>query len=317
MLRFAGLRLLAVIPTVLIVTFVVSLLVELAPGDAADALAGSNPDPALVESIRRELRLDEPFLLRYVEWLGHAVTGDLGTSYFAKTPVTELILQRVPVTLGLGAVALVIMVVLGFGLGVLGAMRPGGLLDRVVSGVSALFLAVPAFWLALVLVLLLAVQSPLFPAIGYTPFSDGAGEWLRHLLLPGLALAVNPAATIALQLKSALLSEEGSDYLLAARAKGLRHPSLLFKHALKNAAVPVVTILGFRVAVLLGGTVIIETVFAIPGLGLLAQQTAVNQDVPVILGVVTITVLIIMLLNALVDIANGFLNPKLRIGTSR
>jgi peptide/nickel transport system permease protein len=312
-LRFAGLRLLAVIPTVLVVTFVVSLLVELAPGDAADAIAGANPDPALVASIRHDLHLDQPFLVRYVQWLGHAVTGDLGTSYFAKTPVSSLVLERMPVTLALGGVSLVMLLVLGFGLGVLGAMRPGGVVDRVVSGVSALLLAVPAFWLALVLVLLFAVRTPLFPAIGYTPLADGFGQWLRHLILPAVALAVNPAATIALQLKSALVSEEGRDYLLAARARGLRHPSLLFKHALKNASVPVVTILGFRVAVLIGGTVIIETVFAIPGMGLLAQQTAVNQDVPVILGVVTVTVVVIMLLNGLVDIANGLLNPKLRI----
>lgn len=314
MLKFAGLRLLAVVPTVLIVTFVVSLLVELAPGDAADAIAGSNSDPALVDSIRQDLRLDQPFLLRYLRWLGDAVTGDLGTSYFAKIPVTSLIGERLPVTLALGGVALVMLLVLGFGLGVLGAMRPGGIVDRVVSAVSALFLAVPAFWLALVLVLLFAVRAPLLPALGYAPLSEGFGQWLRHLLLPAVALAVNPAATIALQLKSALVSEEGRDYLLAARARGLRHPSLLFRHALKNAAVPVVTILGFRVAVLLGGTVIIETVFAIPGMGLLAQQTAINQDVPVILGVVAVTVLIIMLLNALVDIANGLLNPKLRVG---
>lgn len=314
MLKFVGMRLLAIIPTVLIITFVVSLLVELAPGDAADALAGSNTDPAFIAGIREELRLDEPFLQRYVEWLGHALTGDFGTSYFTKTSVISVVMERVPVTLALGLVALVLVILLGFGLGVLAAAKPGGWADRIVSGFAALMLAAPAFWIALILVLLFSVQLPLFPAVGYSAISSGFGQWLRHLVLPAVALALNPAATIALQLKSALVEEGGRDYLLALRAKGISQSSLLLKHALKNASVPVVTILGFRIAVLLGGTVVIETVFAIPGLGLLAQQSAVNQDVPVVLGVVTITVVAIMLLNAVVDMANGLLNPKLRIG---
>ena len=174
-------------------------------------------------------------------------------------------------------------------------------------------LAVPSFWLALVLVLLFAVNNPIFPTIGYAPLLDeGPWEWLRHLILPAVALSVSAAATIALQLKSAFVAEEGSDYLLAARAKGLTRPSLLFKHSFKNAAVPVVTILGFRVATLLGGTVIIETIFVLPGLGLLAQQSAVSQDVPVVLGIVTVTAVFIMLVNVLVDASYGYLNPKLQ-----
>jgi peptide/nickel transport system permease protein len=158
------------------------------------------------------------------------------------------------------------------------------------------------------------VNNPLFPTIGYAPlFEDGPYEWLRHLILPAIALSLSAAATIALQLKAALVAEEGSDYLLAARAKGLTRSSLLFKHSFKNAAVPVVTILGFRVATLLGGTVIIETIFVLPGLGLLAQQSAVSRDVPVVLGILTVTSIFIMVVNVLVDASYGYLNPKLKV----
>ncbi len=313
MLKLVLRRVLVVIPTVLVVTFLVFVLIEIAPGDAADSLAGEFPSPDLVKSIRQELNLDKPFFTRYIDWLGGAVHGDLGTSYLSHKPVMDIIAERLPVTLSLGLVSLIMATTVGFALGLIGAIRPGGWIDRGVTAVSSVMLAIPAFWLALVLVLLFAVQRQIFPTIGYAGLDEGVWEWLRHLILPSIALAVNPAATIALQLKSALVAEEGSDYLMAARAKGLTHRSLLFKHALKNAAVPVVAVLGFRIAALLGGTVIIETIFVLPGLGLLAQQTAVNQDVPVILGIVAVTALFIMLVNVVVDATYGLINPKLRV----
>ncbi|WP_214402239.1 ABC transporter permease [Pseudonocardia lacus] len=312
MLKLVGRPLLALVPTLLVVTFTVFLLVEIAPGDAGYALAGENPSPEVVEAIRQELRLDEPLLQRYFEWLGNAVQGDLGQSYLSNQPVSELLLQRLPVTLSLGVLSLLLAVLAGFALGILAAFRPGRLVDRIVTAVSSVMLAIPSFWLALVLVLIFAVSYAVFPTLGYAELSEGAGQWLYHLALPALALAMNPAATIALQLKSALIAEEGSDYLMAARAKGLTAASLMFKHALKNAAVPVVAVLGFRIAALLGGTVIIETIFVLPGLGLLAQQTAMNQDVPVMLGIVTVTTLFVMAVNIVVDASYGLINPKLR-----
>jgi peptide/nickel transport system permease protein len=311
-LKLLGKPLLALIPTLLVVTFSVFLLMEIAPGNAADALAGENPSPEMVEAINRELRLDQPLLQRYLEWVGSAIQGDLGRSYLSNQPVSELLLQKLPVTLSLSVVSLVLAVVLGFVLGITAALRPGRVVDRVVTALSSVMLAIPSFWLALVLVLIFAVSQRLFPTLGYAQLADGTGDWIYHLTLPAIALAMNPAATIALQLKSALIAEEGSDYLMAARAKGLTARSLLFKHALKNAAVPVVAVLGFRIAALLGGTVIIETIFVLPGLGLLAQQTAINQDVPVILGIVTVTTLFVMIVNVLVDASYGLINPKLR-----
>jgi peptide/nickel transport system permease protein len=314
MLRFIGKRLLAIIPVVVVVTFVVFLLMEIPPGDAANTIAGDGASAEQVQAIRTELRLDEPFFQRYAAWLGDAVQGDFGNSYTSKEPVIDMILDRAPVTLSLGLVSLVMGIGLGVVLGVIGAIRPRGIVDRGITALSSVMLAVPSFWLALVLILILAVNNPIFPTIGYAPLlEEGPYEWLRHLILPAIALSLSAAATIALQLKAALVAEEGSDYLLAARAKGLTRSSLLFKHSFKNAAVPVVTILGFRVATLLGGTVIIETIFVLPGLGLLAQQSAVSRDVPVVLGILTVTSIFIMVVNVLVDASYGYLNPKLKV----
>jgi peptide/nickel transport system permease protein len=314
MLRFIGKRLLAIIPVVVVVTFVVFLLMEIPPGDAANTIAGDGASEEQVQAIRTELRLDEPFFQRYAAWLGDAVQGDFGNSYTSKEPVIDMILDRAPVTLSLGLVSLVMGIGLGVVLGVIGAIRPRGFVDRGITALSSVMLAVPSFWLALVLILIFAVNNPIFPTIGYADlFEEGPYEWLRHLILPAIALSLSAAATIALQLKAALVAEEGSDYLLAARAKGLTRSSLLFKHSFKNAAVPVVTILGFRVATLLGGTVIIETIFVLPGLGLLAQQSAVSRDVPVVLGILTVTSIFIMVVNVLVDASYGYLNPKLKV----
>jgi peptide/nickel transport system permease protein len=314
MLRFVGKRLLAIIPVVVVVTFVVFVLMEIPPGDAANTIAGDGASEEQVQAIRTELRLDEPFFQRYAAWLGDAAQGDFGNSYTSKEPVIDMILDRAPVTLSLGLVSLVMGIGLGVVLGVIGAIRPRGFVDRGITALSSVMLAVPSFWLALVLILILAVNNPIFPTIGYAPLlEEGPYEWLRHLILPAIALSLSAAATIALQLKAALVAEEGSDYLLAARAKGLTRSSLLFKHSFKNAAVPVVTILGFRVATLLGGTVIIETIFVLPGLGLLAQQSAVSRDVPVVLGILTVTSIFIMVVNVLVDASYGYLNPKLKV----
>ncbi len=314
MLRFIGKRLLAIIPVVVVVTFLVFVLIELAPGDAANTIAGDAASEEQVRAVRSELRLDEPFFQRYAAWLGDAAQGDFGNSYTSKEPVIDMILDRAPVTLSLGLVSLVMGIGLGLVLGVIGAIRPRGIVDKGITALSSVMLAVPSFWLALVLILILAVENPIFPTIGYAPLlEEGPYEWLRHLILPAVALSLSAAATIALQLKAALVAEEGSDYLLAARAKGLTRSSLLFKHSFKNAAVPVVTILGFRVAALLGGTVIIETIFVLPGLGLLAQQSAISQDVPVVLGILTVTSIFIMVVNVLVDASYGYLNPKLKV----
>jgi peptide/nickel transport system permease protein len=310
--RLIAKRLAFAVPTLLFVTFLVFALVNFAPGDAAVELAGENPTPERIQQIREDLRLDDPLLVRYGRWLGDAVTGDFGTSVTSRQEVSELITTRLAVTASLAAIALVLMIVLAIFFGILGALWPGRWIDRLITWVAALAIAAPPFWIGLVLVLLFAVDRSWFPAIGYTGLDGGVSEWLRHLILPAIALAALPAAELALQLKGALTEELGRDYLLAVRAKGMTARSIVGKHALKNAAIPVVTVLGHRIAQLLGGAVTIEAVFVLPGLGSLAVASTINRDIPVLLSIVVISTLFVIVVNLLVDISYGYFNPKVR-----
>jgi peptide/nickel transport system permease protein len=305
-------RLAFAVPTLLFVTFLVFALVNFAPGDAAVELAGENPTPERIQQIRDDLHLEDPLLVRYGNWLSDAVHGDFGTSVTSRQDVSSLIANRLEVTASLAAIALVMMIALALVFGILGALWPGGWIDRLITWVAALAIAAPPFWIGLVLVLLFAVNRSWFPAIGYTPLDEGISEWLRHLMLPAIALAALPAAELALQLKGALTEELGRDYLLAVRAKGMTSRSIVGKHALKNAAIPVVTVLGHRIAQLLGGAVTIEAVFVLPGLGSLAVASTINRDIPVLLSIVVISTLFVIIVNLLVDISYGYFNPKVR-----
>jgi peptide/nickel transport system permease protein len=312
MLRVAGRRLLVAIPLVVFVSFVVFVLIDLAPGDPTNSLAGQNPTPALRAQIRQSLHLDQPLLVRYWRWLSDAVRGNLGKSFVSNLPVRSVLGSRVAVTFSLTLLALAMTIVFGGIGGILGALRPRGIIDRVVTVLSSIAIAIPPFWLGLVLVLVLAVQHHELPSLGYVGFGTDPWQWLRHLVLPAFALSAFGTAELALQLKGSLTDTLGRDFLLAGRAKGLSRSSLVLKHGLKNAAVPVITVLGFRLAQLLGGTVIIEVVFTLPGLGTLALDSTLNHDVPVMLGLVVIATLVVTLINVAVDVSYAYFNPRMR-----
>lgn len=313
MLRLILRRLAAGVPILLILSFLVFVLVDLAPGDPAVQLAGSDPDPATVEAIRTELRLDDPLPVRYVRWLGNAVQGDFGKSILTKRDVSSTIAAKVPITLSLGFVALALSVFFGILFGVLAALRPTSVLDRGISVMSSLLVATPAFVLALVLVQQLAVSRQLVPAIGYVSFGDSPWEWLRHLIVPGLALSTYASAETALQLRASLVETLDRDFILAARARGLSQRSVMFKHAMKTAAIPVVTILGQRLGLILGGTAIIEQIFAINGVGSLVISATVGHDINMLLGILMLVAAAVLVTQMLVDISYGFLNPKMRV----
>jgi peptide/nickel transport system permease protein len=298
-LKLVGRRLVWAPLILVAVSFLVFALVDLAP--------------ALVAQLRHQLRLDDPMPVRYVRWLGNALHGDLGNSFFTRQPVGKTVWHLLPINLSMTLVAMVMIVVGGVIFGVVGALRPRGLVDRLVTVIASLAVAIPGFWLGLLMVLYLSVYHRFLPAIGFVPFSESPWEWLRHLLMPCFALATVPIATVALQLKGSLVETLGRDYILTARAKGLGGLKIVFKHALRNAAIPVVTILGLQVAFLLGGSVVIENVFGIVGLGTYLIGAAQGGDINAILGVVVLATLIALLMNAAVDIAYGFLNPKLRV----
>lgn len=305
-------RLAAAIPLLLVVPFVVFVMIDLIPGDPALILAGEHADAARIERIREQLNLGDPLLQRYLGWLGGVLQGDLGESFASNQPVSEMLTRRLGVTMSLVLVAMVMAIVIGASLAIAAVRRPGGIVDRLVRAYAALAIAMPTFWLGLLLVSTFAIQIAWFPSFGYSPLGEGVGEWLRHLFLPALALSVLASAEVALQLRSALLQTLGTDYVLNARARGLPSRVVFFKHALKNALVPVVTVLGFRVAEIMGGTVTIEFIYNMPGLGRLALDAVQGRDVPVLLGFVLLSTVVVVVANFLVDLSYGYLNPKVR-----
>jgi peptide/nickel transport system permease protein len=294
-----------------IVTFLIFVLISLAPGDPAVLLAGDNPQ--LADYIRKSLHLSDPIVVQYGRWVGNAVQGNLGTSYQIGHPsVGQTLMQRAPITLSIAGLAILISLTGALILGTLAALRPDGVVDRIITSICAIAIAVPGFWLGYLLALWFAVKLGWLPAVGYRPISAGFWPWLSHVILPALTLAPLPMATKALQLRGAMLEVFGRDYILSARAKGLRPRQVVMKHGLKNALAPVVTLLGFQLAAILGGSVIVESVFAIPGMGSLAVQATLSKDVPILLGVVTFTTLVVVLVNSLVDVLYGYLNPRVR-----
>lgn len=312
MLHLLGRRVLSIVPVLLLVSFLAFGLVLLIPGDPAVTIAGENASPEQVEATRVRLGLDRPMLPRYVEWLGDAVTGDLGTSIFSSRSVTTAIGQALPATLSLTIVALVLAVLIALPAGIIAAVWRGSVADRGFTLGATLGIALPNFWLGLMLILFFALRRSWFPAVGYVPFSRGPGDWLNHLILPGLTLGAAAAAETTRQLRGALVDVMRRDYVRTARAKGLRERTVVLKHALKNAAIPAVTVLGMQVSMLLGGAVVVEQVFGIPGLGQLAVRAVLDRDLPMIQGIVVVSATAVIVVNLIVDMLYGYLNPRLR-----
>lgn len=308
-------RLVSLIPILLVVSFAVFMLSAMVPGDAATTIAGGvDATPERVAEIRDELGLDDPLLVQYGRWLGGALQLDFGTSLYGdQTTVSEDIRTRLPVTMGVALAAILIAVVIGVLVGVFAGLRPGAVADRLGVAGTSVALAIPNFFLAMVLITVFAVQRQWFPPLGYTPFADDPLQWLKSITLPAISLGLVASATIARQVRAALVDVLGSSYVRTAWANGLSPGRVIGKHALKNAAMPAVTALGLQLSALLGGAVIIEQVFSIPGVGTYLVRALTGQDLPVIQGVVVAFVLIHVVLNLVIDIVYGLLNPKVRV----
>ena len=313
MLAYAVRRILATIPVMAIVALLVFSLLYLAPGDPAAIIAGDQATPADVERIRASLGLDRPFLVRFGEWLWHVLHGDLGTSIFTNLPVTHMIAQRVEPTLSLMMLTLTFAIVHRRSDG-----RGGGLeararwLDRIVMVVAVLGFSVPVFVVGYVLAYTFALQLDWLPVQGYTPIEEGVWPWLRNLVLPTITLGSAFIALIARITRATMLEVLSQDYVRTARAKGVEQQSILFVHALKNAAVPIVTIIGIGVAGLIGGAVVTESVFAIPGVGRLVVDAILRRDYPVIQGVVLMFSFVYVLVNLGVDLLYTVFDPRIR-----
>lgn len=315
MLKLVTSRILASVPLLLLVAFLSFVLLELANRgtDPAARIAGDGASPEQIEAIRQNLNLDSPMIVRYAEWVGHAVTGDLGKSLYSGQAVTDAIMERIWITGSLALWAIILTIVIGIPLGVWAAVRQGSLVDRAVTTVAALLMSVPPFVLGLLLVITFAITRAWLPATGYVTIAEGGiVEWSRHLILPALALAAVSAAELARQTRGSIVDALNKDYVRTSRAKGLSGRSVLWKHTMKNAAVSIVTVLGMQMGRILGGAVTVEFVFAISGLGMLGYTAVVQRDLPMVQGVVIISALVVLICNLLVDMSYGYLNPKIR-----
>lgn len=312
MAGFVVRRILVAVPVLLLVTLLSFTLLELAPGDAARAVAGEAATPEQVEQIRAELGLDRPLALQYLSFVGDALRLDLGRSAQDSRPVTEILAEAFPVTASLTLVGLALAVLLAVPAGAVAALWRGRLPDRLVTAAAALFLAVPPFVVALLLVVTLAIRQPLLPAVGYVDFTESPADWLAHLVLPGTALALYAGAELVRQVRGGLVDALERDFIRTSRAKGLRERLVVGKHAARAAAAPAVTVFGLQVGRILGGAVLIEFVFALPGFGSLAVNAVTTQDVPLIQGVVLVAALCLVAVNLSVDLVCGVLNPRLR-----
>ncbi len=312
MLNYVTRRILATIPVMAVVALFVFSLLYVAPGDPAAVIAGDQATPADVERIRASLGLDRPFLIRFGEWGWQIMHGDLGTSIFTNLPVAAMIAQRIEPTLSLMAVTLAFAVTVAVPIGVVAAWQADTLIDRAIMAFAVLAFSVPVFVIGYVLAYVFALQLDWLPVQGYTAFSEGFAPWIENLILPALALGCVYIALIARTTRAAMLEVLQQDYIRTARAKGIGQMRLLFVHALKNAAVPIVTVTGIGVALLIGGAVVTETVFAIPGIGRLTVDAILRRDYPVIQGVVLLFSFVYVIVNLLIDLTYTVLDPRIR-----
>jgi peptide/nickel transport system permease protein len=305
-------RLAALIPLLFIVSVIVWGLLLLIPGDPALAIAGETATPEQVEDVRRELGLDAPPVVRYLRWMGDVLQGDLGTSLFTSYRVTDAISDRLPVTLSLVGIAFALSVIIGLSVGVIGAVNRGRFLDRLVTVGTSVGIAIPNFWLGLMLITFFALRLGWFPAGGYVSFTSDPLGWARSIALPAITLALAGAAELARQMRAGMVDVLQQDYIRTHRAKGLPDRLIIGRHGMKNALMPVVTVAGLQIARLFGLSTIVEQIFNMQGVGQLAVDAVFKRDVPVIQGVVLMITLVVVLCNLIVDVTYGYLNPKVR-----
>lgn len=311
MLAFIGRRILIAIPTVILISIFVFALQHLLPGDPILVMAGEERDPAVIEALREKYRMNDPIPVQYLAWAGAALQGDLGISLRTQQPVLELIGQKLPVTIQLAVMALIIAILIGIPAGVLSAYKKGTWIDWLANIVALSGLSVPNFWLGIMLILLVSVKLGWLPASGYMPLSEDPVQSIKVMLMPAFVLGTAIAATLMRHTRSAMLSVLKSDYVRTARAKGLREGVVLVKHALRNALVPVVTVITLLFGELLAGAVLTEQIFTIPGFGKLVVDAVFNRDYAVVQGIVLCTGIAFIAMNILADAAYRVLNPRM------
>ncbi len=314
MLPYILRRVLTAAPTLLIVTVMVFAVQRMLPGDPAVVLAGEERDPEVIAFIRDRYRLNDPVPVQYVAWLGQVTQGNLGQSFRTRQPVAQLLLEKLPVTVELAILSLLVALAIAIPTGVLAAVRKGTAVDYASTVAALSGISIPNFWLGIMLILLVSVRWKLLPASGFVPLSDGVWPNLQRMIMPALVLGTGLAGVLMRQMRSSMLEVLKQDFVRTARAKGLAPFLVVVRHALRNALIPVITIIGLQLGALLSGAVLTEQVFTIPGFGKLVIDAVFNRDYAVVQGVVLFTATSYIVINLLVDVAYALANPKIQVG---
>ena len=305
-------RLIGAITVLVFVSVFVFLVIHLAPGDAAEIVAGDRASEEQLAAVREDLGLDDPLIVQFGRWAGGVLRGDLGDSLVSGRPVVDSLMSAAPATLSITALAVAMSVVFGVTAGTLAGLKRGTVVDRVVTVVTSVALAMPSFWVGMLLVGAFALERSWFPATGYAPLSDGVGEWLQHIILPAVALATATIAEVARQTRGGVVDVMARPYIRTARSKGVSGAALVRRHVLRNSAIPVVTVLGLQVGRLLGGVVVVEAVFGIPGLGTVGISAVQRRDLPLLQGYILLVATVVVVINTVVDLSYMWINPRTR-----
>ncbi len=305
-------RILLTIPAMFAMSLIVFFIIRLIPGDPVFVILGLRSTPENVETLRRELRLDDPIAVQYLHWLGNVVRGDLGVDYRTHEPIRDQLLSRLPVTLEMAFLAMLLSAVMGIPLGILAAVRRRGLADQGSTALGLVGISIPDFWLGVMLILLMALVLGWLPSSGYVPLRESVWGNLSHLLLPALTLALNFAAVLTRTTRAAVLDVLNRPFVRTARAKGLRERAVVLGHVLRNAAIPIVTVMGLQLGYALGGAIIIEQVFSLPGIGRLTLNAVLERNYPVVQGAVLLVTFLFMVINILTDSLYAVIDPRIR-----
>jgi peptide/nickel transport system permease protein len=311
MAAYAARRTLQALGVLFGVSIVVFAIVHLVPGDPIRLALGVRFDPDTYEMLRERSGLDQPLVVQYFDWIWSAIRGDLGVSFRTGEPVTAVLLERLPATMSLAFASLLLALLIAIPLGIIGAVRRGSVTDYVATFVSQIGISIPDFWMAIMLILLFPLTLGLLPPSGYVPLTEDPVGWLRHLLLPTVTLGVISGAIITRFVRSETLESLGQDYTRTARSKGLRERTVVMRHVVRNSLISVVTIVGLQLAFLLSGVIIVEVVFAFPGLGLLALEAVQTRDYPVLQGAVLLFAVFFLIVNLVVDLLYAYLDPRI------
>ncbi|WP_369788231.1 ABC transporter permease [Rouxiella sp. WC2420] len=314
MLELICKRLISAVPTLFLVTLMVFSLQKLLPGDPITAMAGEERDPAVIAQLRAEYHLDDPIPSQYFHWVGNALHGDFGISLRTQEPVLQLIASKLPVTLELSLWAMLIALIIGIGMGITAAVNKGTWIDNGANFVALSGISVPHFWLGVLLIMFFSVKLQWLPASGYVPFSEDPLQNLRTMILPAAVLGTGLSATLMRHTRAAMIAVMKTDYIRTARAKGLLRKKVIFKHALRNALVPIITLTTLLFGELLGGAVLCEQVFTLPGFGKMIVDSVFNRDYAVVQGVVMVVAVGFLVMNLLADVLYVLVNPRMRRG---